>query len=83
MSSYDEFKITSYRKLLENQLSELDLVSFLESSVYGIDLRIQKINGSDATYSVALNDSSTSEFQMLAYNLKQIVCLFSLFISNF
>lgn len=83
MYSYDEYKITSYRKHLENQLSDLDLVCFLESSVYGIDLRIQKINGSDATYSVELNDSSTSEFQTLASNLKQIVCLFSLFIPNF
>lgn len=83
MYSYDEYKITSYPKHLENQLSDLDLVCFLESSVYGIDLRIQKINGSDATYSVELNDSSTSEFQTLAYNLKQIVCLFSLFIPNF
>lgn len=83
MYSYDEYKITSYRKHLENQLSDLDLVCFLESSVYGIDLRIQKINGSDATYSVELNDSSSSEFQTLASNLKQIVCLFSLFIPNF
>lgn len=60
------------------------MIRFLESSLYGIDLRIQKINGSDATYSVALNDSSTSEFQMLADNLKKIVCLISSFqISDF
>lgn len=83
MYLYDEYKITSYRKHLGNQLSDFDLVCFLESSVYGIDLRIQKINGSDATYSVELNDSSSSEFQTLASNLKQIVCLFSLFIPNF
>ena len=48
-------------------------VSLVESNVYGLGLRIQKINNSEAVYSVALNDSSTPEFKTLAESLTQVV----------
>lgn len=46
---------------------------FSESSVYNLDIWIQKINGSDAIYSNSLNDSSTSDFKTLAGNLEHVV----------
>ncbi|XP_062619009.1 polycystin-1-related protein-like [Saccostrea cucullata] len=46
--------------------------SCTESSIYNLDMRVQKVNGSEAVYSILLNDSSTYEFKTMAGNLAQV-----------